>query len=517
MANVQLFKSYRGNKLPLPDVVNQHGVAAYGFDAKHRLAQYAATGCLNATFYADAEFQLQTLLEACQSVEPRFIAKTAIYCREKGYMKDTPALLAAVLTLSGQEFLPAVFKRVIGNGKMLRNFVQILRSGAIGRKSLGTRPKKLIQSWLNTASERDLLNAYIGSQPSLADVIKMVHPKPTEMWREAFFAWVIGKPYQLADLPPITQSYEAYKADMTQPVPDVPFQLLTAFPLSTEHWTTIALNAGWQMLRMNLNTFARHGVFADGEVVTVLAEKLRNRDAIAKAKVFPYQLLTAYKAAASGLPRELSEALQDALETSLSNVPEITSRVVVCPDVSGSMSSAVTGGRGSATSSVRCIDVAALVAAALLRKNPNITVLPFENDVVKVDLNARDTVLTNAQKLAAIGGGGTNCSAPLRQLNRTKATADLVVFVSDNESWMDAKRHGATAMMQEWEAFKQRNPKAKLVCVDIQPYGTTQAAERHDILNVGGFSDAAFKIIAAFAADQLSSEHWVGVIEETVL
>ena len=82
---------------------------------------------------------------------------------------------------------------------------------------------------------------------------------------------------------------------------------------------------------------------------------------------------------------------------------------------------------------------------------------------------------------------------------------------------MDAKRHGATAMMQEWEVFKQRNPKAKLVCVDIQPYGTTQAAERHDILNVGGFSDAVFKIIAAFAADQLSPEHWVGVIEETVL
>ncbi|MEQ1546799.1 hypothetical protein [Methyloglobulus sp.] len=400
---------------------------------------------------------------------------------------------------------------------MLRNFVQILRSGSVGRKSMGTKPKKLIQNWLNTAPERDLLNAYIGSQPSLADVIKMVHPKPTENWREAFFAWVIGKPYDWANLPPITQSYECYKNDMTRPVPDVPFQLLTALPLATEQWTAIALNAGWQMLRMNLNTFARHGVFADEQVITTLAEKLRDKQAIAKAKVFPYQLLAAYKAAANCLPRELSDALQDALETSLSNVPGIIGKVVVCPDVSGSMSSVVTGGRGSATSSVRCIDVAALVAAALLRKNPNTVVLPFENDVVKVDLNARDTVLTNAQKLAAIGGGGTNCSAPLQQLNKNKVFADLVVFVSDNQSWMDAKRHGATAMMQEWEAFIQRNPKAKLVCVDIQPYGTTQAAERPDILNVGGFSDAVFNIIAAFAADQLSPEHWVGVIEETVL
>ncbi|MEQ1546909.1 hypothetical protein [Methyloglobulus sp.] len=517
MANAQLFKSYRGNKLPMANTFNETGSAAYGFNTKDVLAQYAATGCLNATFYADAELQLQTLLDVCEKVEPRFIAKTAVYCRERGYMKDTSALLTAILTMRGQEYLPITFNRVIGNGKMLRNFVQILRSGTVGRKSMGTKPKKLIQNWLNTAPERDLLNAYIGSQPSLADVIKMVHPKPTENWREAFFAWVIGKPYDWANLPPITQSYERYKNDMTSPVPDVPFQLLTALPLATEQWMAIALNAGWQMLRMNLNTFTRHGVFADEQVITTLAEKLRDKQAIAKAKVFPYQLLAAYKAAANGLPRELSDALQDALETSLSNVPEIIGKVVVCPDVSGSMSSAVTGGRGSATSSVRCIDVAALVAAALMCKNSNTVVLPFENDVVKVDLNARDTVLTNAQKLAAIGGGGTNCSAPLQQLNKNKVFADLVVFVSDNQSWMDAKRHGATAMMQEWEAFIQRNPKAKLVCVDIQPYGTTQAAERPDILNVGGFSDAVFNIIAAFAADQLSPEHWVGVIEETVL
>jgi 60 kDa SS-A/Ro ribonucleoprotein len=162
---------------------------------------------------------------------------------------------------------------------------------------------------------------------------------------------------------------------------------------------------------------------------------------------------------------------------------------------------------------VRCIDVAALVAAAMLRKNTGTTVLPFENDVVNIDLNPRDTVMTNAQKLASIGGGGTNCSAPLAMLNKKKAQADLVVFVSDNESWIDATRRGATATMREWEVFKQRNPNAKLVCIDIAPYGTTQAAERHDVLNVGGFSDEVFNIVAAFAAGQLDAAHWVGEIQ----
>ena len=40
-----------------------------------------------------------------------------------------------------------------------------------------------------------------------------------------------------------------------------------------------------------------------------------------------------------------------------------------------------------------------------------------------------------------------------------------------------------------------------LVCIDLQPYTTTQAPERSDILNVGGFSDAVFSVVAAFLAD----------------
>ena len=157
--------------------------------------------------------------------------------------------------------------------------------------------------------------------------------------------------------------------------------------------------------------------------------------------------------------------------------------------------------------------MAALVAAAVLRKNRRAEVLPFEHGVVEVKLNPRDAVVTNAEKLAAVGGGGTNCSAPIRELNRREATGDLVVFVSDNESWVDARAGRGTALLEEWEKFRKRSPKAKMVCIDIQPNGTTQAKERHDILNVGGFSDAVFDVVADFAAGRLAPGHWTSVIE----
>ena len=46
------------------------------------------------------------------------------------------------------------------------------------------------------------------------------------------------------------------------PVPDVPFQMLTALALGRNGWSAIARQASWQTTRMNLNTFLRHGVFA---------------------------------------------------------------------------------------------------------------------------------------------------------------------------------------------------------------------------------------------------------------
>ncbi len=514
MANKMLFPGAAEFSLKT-DTFNEAGGTAYRLSAKHALAQYAVTGCLNGTYYAGAETQLARVIELCAQVEPEFIARTAIWCRRHGGMKDMPALLCAILAARGSEWLPVAFAQVIDNGRMLRNFVQILRSGALGRQSLGTRPKRLVQAWLNRASEQQLLAATIGNAPSLADVVKMVHPKPAEAWRSAFFAWLIGKPYDVASLPGPVHSFERFKREGGK-LPKVPFQMLTSLPLTASHWATLAKRGGWQMVRMNLNSFQRHGVFKEPKMISKLAQRLNDAEAIRKARAFPYQLLTAYQSA-SGVPEEIRRALEQAMEIALSNVPELPGRVVVCPDVSGSMQSPVTGWRRGATTATRCIDVAALVAAAFLRKDRRTLVLPFDWDVSRLQLKADATVMENAARLASIGGGGTNCSSPLHWLNKHRERADLVLLVSDNESWIDSRRHASSAVMHEWAKFRQRNPAARLVCHDIQPNASTQAPEREDILNIGGFSDAVFTLIEQFARGKMQAGHWVGVIESQPL
>jgi 60 kDa SS-A/Ro ribonucleoprotein len=318
-------------------------------------------------------------------------------------------------------------------------------------------------------------------------------------------------------LPEAVQRFEAYKSDRGQPVPEVPFQMLASLELGEKEWAAIARHASWQMTRMNLNTFARHGVFKRNGLKRLIAERLRGARRIEQARAFPYQLLAAYKMASDQVPGCVQDALQEAMELAIGNVPAFGGQVVVCPDVSGSMGSPVTGHRKGSTTAVRCVDVAALVAAAVLRKNPGAEVLPFEHRVVGLKLNARDSVMANAQKLASIGGGGTCCSAPLALLNSRRARGGLVIFVSDNESWVDAHSRRGTATIEEWERFRERSPQARLVCIDLQPYGTTQARERDDILNVGGFSDAVFEVVAAFGRGELAADHWVGRIEAVEL
>jgi 60 kDa SS-A/Ro ribonucleoprotein len=418
------------------------------------------------------------------------------------------------------DLLRKVFPRVIDSPKMLRNFVQIVRSGAVGRKSLGTLPKGLVLRWLEERSDDQIFNGSVGNAPSIADILKMVHPKPATKTREALYRWLLDKEVSQDDLPASVAAFERYKADPKGiAVPDVPFQMLTALPLGRDEWAEIARRAPWQMTRMNLSTFQRHGVFEVPGVTEIVAERLRNPELIAKARVLPYQLLVAFTAAsANGLPVDIREALQTAMEFAIQSVPEIAGRVWVFPDVSGSMHSPVTGVRQGATSVVRCIDVAALVAAAILRKNPYAEILPFESNVVKVSVNARDSVMTNAQKLASLPAGGTNCSAPLKHMNESGLTCDLVIYVSDNESWVDSPWYGryggsATETMRQWEIFKQRNPSAKMIAIDIQPNGTVQAKERDDIINVGGFSDHVFQVIADVAAGRSSAGYWVRQIE----
>ena len=152
------------------------------------------------------------------------------------------------------------------------------------------------------------------------------------------------------------------------------------------------------------------------------------------------------------------------------------------------------------------IDVAALFAAAILRRRQ---IIPFDTRAYDVRIDPASPILSVGQ-LANYGGGGTDCS--IRCSTSTAGPRSAVrrrVLVSDNQSWVYRDvpfahgRQGETGVLSQWQTFAVNQRRLgvgspKLVCIDIQPYGSTQAPDRDDILNVGGFSDAVFNTVASF-------------------
>jgi 60 kDa SS-A/Ro ribonucleoprotein len=528
-----LFSTHQSN-VSEATVNNAAGGKAYKLSDQVALAKYVCTGTFSDTYNSSAEEQLDKVLLLCGESDPEFIAKLAVYGRQHGKMKDTPAFLVAYLAHINIDLCKKVFSRVIDDAKMLRNFVQIMRSGAIKRKSLGTAPKKLVQKLLESWSDERVFRSDVGNNPSLADIVKMVHPKPERKEREILYAYLLGKTIKEDDrkyMLPIVEQYESFKRGDTKEVPNVPFQFLTSLPLTTEQWSEIACNASFNQTRLNLNTFERHDVLKSGEMVDLIAARLSSPEEVRKSKVLPYQLFTAFMNV-ENMPQKIHNALQAATEIACENVPAIDGNIWIALDTSGSMRHRVTGrrlnanGRELPPSKARYIDVAALFAAAIQRTNKNAIVLPFDTAVNAsgVTVNPYDSIMANAQKLASINGGGTDCSVALQHLNEKGAKGTGVIYISDNESWQhyagktyNGRAGKGTGMMHEWEKFEKRNPDAKLVNIDISPSDTSQVANVRNTLLVGGFSDHVFDIIAGFFRGEGNEDYWIKTIGEVKL
>jgi 60 kDa SS-A/Ro ribonucleoprotein len=528
MANPTLFSSLK-SLLLRADTHNEAGGYAYTLPPKHALAQLAATGCFNSTYYASADTQLDTLLGLIDQVDGTvFLAKLSVYSRERAFMKDMPAALLVALSKRDSALMHRVFDRVVDSGRVLRTVFQMIRSGQFGRTCLSASLQRAFQRWLNEASVGTLLSASIGQQPSLRDVLRLARPTPKDNMRRALFGWLTDRetskwtPATAADLPEQVQALTAYRQATTATAQieilqhlSVRWDLLANAAQGPEVWKMIARQMGPQALRMNLNTLLRHEVLQDHAVVEEIALRLTAAEAIHRSRQFPYQYFAAYLNAHEEVPQAIKAALQQAAESACGNIPTLPGPVIIGVDTSGSMRAPVTGWRGrGATTQVRCVDVAALCAAALLRRNPESVVIPFDTQAYDVRIEPTDAMLSIAERLAQYGGGGTDCSVPLHEANTTYRTRRFagVVLISDTESWVYRNRpyaagqHGASGVMTEWQRFVTHQlqlggrdtVRPKLVCIDLQPSGTTPAPDRADILNIGGFSDAVFQVIVAF-------------------
>jgi 60 kDa SS-A/Ro ribonucleoprotein len=441
-------------------------------------------------------------------------------------MKDTPCALLAVLASRDKALFHAVFARVANDGRTVRTLFQMIRSGLFGKKSLSGSIQRAFQQWFNTASDSAIINASVGDSPSIRDVLRMARPTPTNDNRRALLGWLSGCPVDkwapatMENLPQEARLIAEFRSAKS-PAEQIEilqtlrcrWDLLAASILDDSVWGHVVPLMKNQALRMNLNTLERHGVFNSPSMVAAVAKALSDEESVIASKQLPYQFLAAY-IHGKDLPAAIRNALATATTHACRSVPSLDLPLVIGVDVSGSMKSPVTGARGSATSAMTCVEAASLAAAALLRANPDSVILPFDTTVHAADFDPLDSVLSVAKRLAAYGGGGTDCSLPFRYMNSQPTTKKYagVVLLSDNESWLSMSNYrrmsqGLSGLMTDaagaWKRFQTDQRTAfghtpKLVCIDLAPQTTAQVPDSKDVMNIGGFSDAVFSSLAGF-------------------
>ncbi len=104
MANKSLFASLT-SRLPRANAVNEAVWPRRTSSNRSTLwAQVAATGTFGSAFYSTAETQLEEVLKLVDEVDDnQYLAKLALYAREKAFMKDMPAALLVALSVRDTE------------------------------------------------------------------------------------------------------------------------------------------------------------------------------------------------------------------------------------------------------------------------------------------------------------------------------------------------------------------------------------------------------------------------------
>ena len=501
-------------------VTNHEGAPAYHRSLREQVVQVLTTGTLNDTFYASGHelaAEASEVLVRAREQCPEFLARALVWAREKGYMRTLPVVGLAILSGgrgATKALFEAAFPRVIRTPDDLRAFVALCVAGTVpGRKGLGGVAVAAVRKSMNTLSEYHAVKygSAASRGVSLRDVLRLSHPHPTDAALSERFGWLVGGVGKLGSNPalnPRIRAFEALKRTTDEGdcislirTGSLPYEaVIPALSATTPAiWAELLRQAPYMNLLRNLVTLTRHDVFKDEANVRYAVERLTDQRAIESAKVFPFRFMDAWRkyTGTDGHDSRIADAIRAALEMSFVNVPSFGDlTVAVGTDVSGSMAYDY-----PEMGSRKPIEIAGIFTGAILRRIQGRAIpLPFETVVRQnCGLSGRDEILTTANKIAAMGGGGTAVGAPIGYLLDRKIPVDVFVGITDNEDWAFGDGYSTPGSFRlEWQRYtREVSPRARAYLITVVPGREVVApAGEKGVRFIYGWSDAVLKFIS---------------------
>ncbi len=466
--------------------LNHEGFPTYQRSLAERYVQMLLTNTLGSTFYASQGTNYALALELHQAMlaaNPLFAAKALVYAREQGSMRLQPIIGLVALSTVDLALFRQIFKRIILTPGDLQDFVQIVRSRQI-RPGMGRAIKQTINAWLLNLSEYHAIK-YGGTNAgsrTLRDVLRLTRPQPVDDRTNALFSYLIDRERwretwaeqaptllpQIAALEQLKRTTDPNEQRALVAAGRLPYEIVTgAIKPDRELWRVLMEQMPYFALLRHLVALQRAGVFHDSAMIEYVVGRLRDLESLRRAKILPFRLHAAWGAFLPMNEQEglIRQTLAEMLEMAFENMPAIPGRVVIAPDISGSMR-----GTLNPKSHVRYVDIAGIFAGSLYRSNPTAQLLPFDTKVVEIKLMQQPSLLHITQQISVKIGGGTAVSAPISYLYARREVVDVVIALTDNEEWAQDS-HGGKSFVSVWRKYlAEINPNAQAFLITIAPY-----------------------------------------------
>ena len=455
---------------------NLAGGQAHSQTDELALVSLLLTSFVSDQFYRNAQTSLDELRTLASRVKDKeFVAKAAIYARDKFGMRSITHALAGELTseLTGKEWGKDFYNKVVVR---VDDMTEIL-SYYLAYKTTASSPKfpnALKKGFAKAFDKFDgyQLAKYKGENKTvkLVDIVNIVHPVPSLKNKEALELLIKGE----------LKSTETWESKLSQAgqVAESEDELVA---LKADAWSELLSQKkiGYFALLRNLRNIITQAPAS----VTIACELLTDEKLIKNSRVLPFRFNTAYeeinKLGSSKEVRDVLVAINQALDISVSNVPKFDGETLVVMDVSGSMA-----GRAS--------EIASLFGAILAKVN-NCDVMTFSTSAQYKSYNPLDSVLTIRNSFR-YSGGGTNFKAIFNSANKKY---DRVIILSDMQGWV-----GYTTPADEFAQYKTKfGAKPFVYSWDLAGYSTMQFPE-NNVFALAGFSDKVFDIMKLMETDK---------------
>lgn len=476
--------------------INHEREKAFSLTPQLALYTAVATAGLSDQFYEKSADKLERLRELIAKNDAEFVAKLAVYIREKMYLRSTPLVLTVELAKvqSGNTIVSKLTNRVVQRADEITELLAYYaianeRTDVKKLNKLSKQIQKGLANAFNKFDEYQFAKCNREAEVKLKDALFLVHPKAKDETQQTLFNKIVKDELQV----PYTWEVE--------------LSVLGQQKFDSGEIKQAAFRAKWEELIFSnklgyMATLRNLRNILEAEVSTVALNKvcayLGDEKAVANSKQLPFRFLAAYrelKHLNNGRVSQVLNALEKAVVQSAANIAgyDKNTKVVIAADVSGSMQRPI-----SAKSKVMNYDIG-LMLAMLLHSRCNNAVTGMFGDSWKVINMPTTGILSNVDEFYRREGEvgySTNGYLVVKDLLHRKKVVDKVMLFTDCQLWNSNKGNETIAGL--WKQYKAIAPHAKLYLFDLAGYGNVPLnVMRDDVFLIAGWSDKIFDVLKA--------------------